>query len=109
MPTYEYLCQDCGREFEAFHSMKDDPLADCRLCGSEGTVKRKIGRGAGIIFKGTGFYETDFKDRKGTKEVETPSAKPAGEGAKTEGATEAKPGKKAEAAPSTSTTSSGTE
>jgi len=65
MPTYEYLCQECGQEFEAFHSMKDDPLTDCRLCGAEGTVKRKIGRGAGIIFKGSGFYETDFKDKKG--------------------------------------------
>lgn len=65
MPTYEYMCEECGGEFEAFHSMKADPLTRCQLCGAEGSVRRKIGRGAGIIFKGSGFYETDFKDKKG--------------------------------------------
>jgi putative FmdB family regulatory protein len=60
MPTYEYACSSCGKEFEVFQSMKDAPLTKCS-CGSEGTVRRKIGGGAGIIFKGGGFYETDYK------------------------------------------------
>lgn len=68
MPTYEYICNDCGHEFEFFQSMKEDPLTECPSC--HGHVRRKIGLGAGIIFKGSGFYETDFKDRKGTKPTE---------------------------------------
>jgi putative FmdB family regulatory protein len=66
MPTYEYLCYNaaCGHEFEAFQSMKDDPLINCPQCQSN-TLKRKIGTGAGIIFKGSGFYETDYKKKQG--------------------------------------------
>lgn len=60
MPTYEYLCQKCNETFEVFQSMKDDPLKTC-TCGKKGKVKRLVGRGAGIIFKGSGFYETDYK------------------------------------------------
>src|SRR3954452_17791439 len=60
MPTYEYACNKCGLEFEVFQSMKDDPLKTCN-CGKKGKVTRKIGRGAGLIFKGNGFYETDYK------------------------------------------------
>jgi len=67
MPTYEYNCQGCGHEMEAFQRMSDDPLKDCPACGQP-HLKRKIGLGAGIIFKGGGFYETDFKDKKGKKE-----------------------------------------
>lgn len=64
MPTYEYSCQNCGHEMEAFQRMSDDPLKDCPDCETP-ALKRKIGLGAGIIFKGGGFYETDFKDKKG--------------------------------------------
>jgi putative FmdB family regulatory protein len=60
MPTYEYICQKCGKTFEVFQSMKDAPLKTCTFC-KNGRVKRLIGRGAGIIFKGSGFYETDYK------------------------------------------------
>lgn len=60
MPTYEYVCETCGKEFELFQSMKDDPLKSC-TCGKEGKVQRKIGGGAGLIFKGSGFYITDYK------------------------------------------------
>ena len=62
MPTYEYYCrsESCQHEFETFQSMRDDPLQDCPACGQP-TLKRKIGTGAGIIFKGSGFYETDYK------------------------------------------------
>ena len=64
MPTYEYYCSDptCGNEFECFQSMKDPVLSECPKCGKS-TLKRKIGTGAGIIFKGSGFYETDYKRR----------------------------------------------
>lgn len=70
MPTYDYRCSGCGREFELFQSMKDAPLATCSECGA--SVKRLIGSGAGIIFKGTGYYCTDFRDKS------SPSVAPAG-------------------------------
>lgn len=60
MPTYEYVCDKCHKEFEVFQSMKDDPLKVC-TCGKKGKVHRKIGAGAGLIFKGSGFYITDYK------------------------------------------------
>ena len=59
MPTYEYKCDSCGYVFEEFQSMKDDPLSKCPKCG--GKVQRLIGPGAGLIFKGSGFYLTDYK------------------------------------------------
>lgn len=60
MPTYDYKCHTCGDEFETFQSIKDDALKVC-TCGKKGKVERMIGTGAGIIFKGSGFYETDYK------------------------------------------------
>lgn len=60
MPTYEYICKVCGHEFEQFQSMKDDPLTTCPEC-RKNSLKRKIGTGAGIIFKGSGFYCTDYR------------------------------------------------
>ena len=62
MPTYEYRCEKCGHEFEAFQSMTEDPLKECPQCG--GKVKRLISPGAGLIFKGSGFYITDYKNQK---------------------------------------------
>ncbi len=61
MPTYEYECTSakCGHAFERFQSIADKPLQRCPLCRCK--VKRLIGTGAGIIFKGSGFYETDYK------------------------------------------------
>jgi putative FmdB family regulatory protein len=64
MPTYEYLCLKCGKTLEVFQSMKDAPLKTCN-CGKKGKVKRLVGRGAGIIFKGSGFYENDYRRRPG--------------------------------------------
>ena len=61
MPTYEYECLTCGHQFEVVQSMKDPRLTDCPQPGCAGTVERKIGRGAGIIFKGSGFYQTDYR------------------------------------------------
>jgi putative FmdB family regulatory protein len=57
MPTYDYECKACGHVFEHFQMMSDDPLKDCPKCGQE--VRRLIGGGLGIIFKGSGFYVTD--------------------------------------------------
>ena len=66
MPTYEYVCTKCGHEMEAFQSMKDEPLKKCPAC-KKPALKRKVGGGAGLIFKGTGFYITDYKKKSGAK------------------------------------------
>lgn len=60
MPTYEYRCDDCGHEMEAFHSMKAKPLKKCPECGKM-KLKRLIGTGAGVLFKGSGFWQTDYR------------------------------------------------
>ncbi|QQS36744.1 MAG: zinc ribbon domain-containing protein [Ignavibacteriales bacterium] len=59
MPTYDYKCNDCGNTFELFQPMTAEPIKECPSCG--GSVKRLIGTGAGPIFKGSGFYQTDYK------------------------------------------------
>ncbi|WP_309397576.1 FmdB family zinc ribbon protein [Cerasicoccus maritimus] len=74
MPTYDYHCAACDTEFEHFQSMKDDPLSDCPLCNKKGKVKRQISSGAGIIFKGSGFYETDYKKKSGSKSSDSPKS-----------------------------------
>lgn len=61
MPTYDYECSKCGQRFEKFQKMADEPLKKCPAC--KGKVHRLIGGGGGIIFKGTGFYETDYKKK----------------------------------------------
>ena len=80
MPTYEYECKACKYAFEQFQSMKDDPLKKCPECGKNKLV-RLIGTGAGIIFKGSGFYETDYRSsnyqKSAEKEKGTSTAKPA--------------------------------
>jgi putative FmdB family regulatory protein len=58
MPTYEYKCQTCGYTFRKFQSMKDKPVEKCPKC--DGKVRRLIGSGAAVIFKGSGFYATDY-------------------------------------------------
>ena len=60
MPTYDYLCDSCGHGFERFQSITAHPLRKCPKCGKN-RLKRLIGTGAGIIFKGSGFYETDYR------------------------------------------------
>lgn len=64
MPTYEYECRKCGYSFEKFQSMTDTPVKRCPKCKC--AVNRLIGTGAGIIFKGSGFYQTDYKPAAGT-------------------------------------------
>ena len=102
MPTYEYQCPE-GHEFELLQRMKDRPRAKCPICGKPAT--RKISGGAGLVFKGSGFYITDYgKDGKGPRKPDSDSASAAestrsseskGEGTKME----AKPAPKADAVP----------
>ncbi|HUS58390.1 MAG TPA: FmdB family zinc ribbon protein [Planctomycetota bacterium] len=61
MPTYEYECTVCGHRFEEFQSITAAALEDCPKCGKK--VKRLLGNGSGIIFKGSGFYQTDYRSK----------------------------------------------
>ncbi len=83
MPTYEYECSKCGHLFDVFHSMTAKPRIKCPECG--GKTKKKISAGAGIIFKGSGFYETDYKRKSSPKEgkAEGEAATRNGKGAET--------------------------
>jgi len=60
MPTYDYVCDGCGNEFEAFESIVSQPQTDCPKCSAP-KLRRKIGPGAAILFKGSGFYKTDYR------------------------------------------------
>lgn len=75
MPTYDYACQACGHAFEEFQSMTARPLKKCPSCGKM-KLRRLIGTGAGVIFKGSGFYETDYRSEsyKKAAEAETKSS-----------------------------------
>ncbi|HEY4273417.1 MAG TPA: FmdB family zinc ribbon protein [Candidatus Udaeobacter sp.] len=87
MPTYEYSCEKCGQNFDAFQSMRDEPFRECpkELCRlpewGHGKVKRLLGKGAGLIFKGSGFYTTDYRSDsyKEAAKKESPGASSGGE------------------------------
>ena len=70
MPTYEYECGSCGHKFEKFQKMSDKPVRKCPECG--GKVKRLFGTGAAVIFKGSGFYATDYSRTKPSCGRDTP-------------------------------------
>lgn len=97
MPTYDYVCEDCDHQFELFQSIKAKPIRKCPNCGKL-TVHRLIGAGAGIIFKGSGFYETDYRSDsyKKAKESETKTGTD-------KGTTDKKPETKAKDSKSTDT------
>jgi putative FmdB family regulatory protein len=81
MPTYEYKCRNCGHELEEFQSINDPPLVRCPACGMD-SLARIMGGGAGLIFKGSGFYLTDYKKQSSTPPAkkERPGDKPAESG-----------------------------
>ncbi|MBI9017898.1 MAG: zinc ribbon domain-containing protein [Phycisphaerae bacterium] len=93
MPTYDYQCPDCNYSFELFQSITAKPEKKCPECGKN-NVKRLIGIGAGVIFKGGGFYETDYRSESYKKDADADKAasKPVVETAKAvPDASEAKP------------------
>lgn len=118
MPTYEYKCDACGHTFEKVQSIKADSLKKCPVCGKQ-KLRRLIGVGGGFIFKGSGFYITDYRDaaykdkakaeatagEAKTDSKETKDAKPAADTKAAGAAADAKP-TKSEAAAATSTGSS---
>lgn len=75
MPTYEYVCTACGNQFEKFQSITADPIKTCPKCGKN-KAQRQISGGAGFIFKGGGFYETDYRSE-GYKKAAEADKKPA--------------------------------
>ena len=99
MPTYEYECEKCKKSFELVQSMKDDSLKTCpkTLCRmktwGKGRVKRKIGAGAGLIFKGSGFYITDYRSEGYKSKAKSDSSSTAAP-AKSETKSESKPAEK---------------
>ena len=100
MPTYEYECQKCGNRFEQFQSITAKPLKKCPECGRM-SLKRLIGSGAGVIFKGSGFYQTDYRTEnyKKAKESETSTASKTASDKKSEtAAKETKPAKESKPA-----------
>lgn len=73
MPTYEYVCDNCGYEFEEFQGITAKPLRKCPVC-KKPALRRLIGTGAGIIFKGSGFYQTDYRSDSYKKAAERETA-----------------------------------
>lgn len=100
MPTYEYACQKCGENFDAYQSMRDEAYKVCpkELCRQakwgKGKVKRLLGTGAGLIFKGSGFYTTDYRSnsyQEGAKKETSANSEKGGGGETSGGKTESKP------------------
>jgi len=90
MPTYDYECNACGHHFEAFQKMTDEPLKQCPSCAKR-SVRRLLGTGAGVLFKGGGFYQTDYRSesyRKAVAKESSPCAAGGGDCSKCEKKTE---------------------
>jgi putative FmdB family regulatory protein len=96
MPTYEYRCAECGDEFEKFGRMSDPPVQPCPTCGAE--AQRKISGGAGLLFKGSGFYITDYRGEGYKKAAESDRVASGGE-SKGEGKSESKGDSKGDSKP----------
>ena len=93
MPTYDYVCEKCEKTFEVFQSMKDKHLTKCPDKTCKGRVKRQLGTGAGLIFKGSGFYITDYRSEgyKSAAKSDTAAAAPAAAPAASESTKTAEP------------------
>jgi putative FmdB family regulatory protein len=100
MPTYEYRCPACGTEFEKFQKMSEEPVAECPSCGKN--AERRLSGGAGLLFKGSGFYITDYRGEGYKKAAE---AEKGGSSPKSESKGESKGG--GESKPSSGSSSSG--
>ena len=99
MPTYEYKCDACGAEFERFQSITAEPIKRCPECG-KAKVRRLIGTGAGLIFKGSGFYITDYRDKSYTEKAKAEAGSGSGGGeSKSETKSEAKSESKSDSKP----------
>jgi len=99
MPTYDYRCDNCGHEFEQFQSITASALRKCPEC-KKLKLKRLIGLGGGVIFKGSGFYETDYRSDSynKAKAADAPTTESKSE-SKSEAKTESKPEKKTDSKP----------
>jgi len=102
MPTYEYVCNACGYEFERFQPITSAPVKRCPECG-KAKVKRLIGTGAGLIFKGSGFYITDYRDKSYTDKAKADT------GATSSDKSDSKPSTETKAADNKSSDSKSTE
>lgn len=87
MPTYDYRCRACGHELEIFQSMSESPKRKCPACGAL-KLQRRIGAGGGVLFKGGGFYQTDY--RSSAYREAAKADRPAGEGGKDAGGSKEK-------------------
>ncbi|MCA9742631.1 MAG: zinc ribbon domain-containing protein [Deferribacteres bacterium] len=74
MPTYDYRCKTCGHQFEVFHSISAEPVQACPNCNGNGQVERLINGGIGLIFKGSGFYLTDYAKSNSSSATSTTSS-----------------------------------
>src|SRR3954471_11706912 len=107
MPTYDYICDNCGHEFEAFEPITSKPQTDCPTC-KQPKLRRKIGPGAAILFKGSGFYQTDYRSEsyKKAAEAEKSSSEPAKSSSDKTSESSTSPSSTEPAKPAPSTTSS---
>lgn len=85
MPTYDYVCDGCGHAFELFQSMSDPVKKTCPKCGKK-KLRRLIGAGGAIVFKGSGFYKTDYRSDSYKKGAEADKAPSGGDGKKSDSA-----------------------
>jgi len=109
MPTYEYVCAKCGESFEQKQSIKEDALTTCpeeacpRKPWGRGKVKRMVSGGSGLIFKGTGFYQTDYRSENYKAAAKKDAAATSGSSDSKSSSSEAKSGSSSESKPATST------
>ena len=99
MPTYDYICDSCGHEFEAYESIMAQSRTECPECKVP-KLRRKIGPGAAILFKGSGFYQTDYRSDsyKKAEKADKSSSEPAKPAAESKSSTESSSSPKSEPA-----------
>src|SRR5208283_1924861 len=107
MPTYDYVCDECGHEFEAFESIMASPQSDCPECKVP-KLRRKIGPGAAILFKGSGFYQTDYRSESYKKAAKAEKSPDSGSASKSDAVKTSDTGNGTAAASTTTSTTSST-